>query len=220
MSSDERWLSALWPMIERHLPPPPATIVELGCGRFGGFVPRLRQHGYEPLGIDPSAPDGEEYRRLQFEQSDLPPHLDGLIACTSLHHVADPTEVVVKMAGSMGPAGVAIIVEWDWESMDDATARWCFERAPNDGWIQRRHEGWNASAQPWDSYLRTWASEHGIHSVHRLLGELDERFERVSCDRGPFFFADLDGTTEAEELEAIDSGAIQPGRIDYVGRLA
>jgi SAM-dependent methyltransferase len=220
MSSNDRWLSALWPVVHRHLPPRPATVVELGCGRLGGFVPRLLEHGYEALGIDPSAPDGPDYRRLEFEHSELPPHVDGLIACTSLHHVADPIEVVDKMAGSLASGGLVVVVEWDWESMDEATARWAFERAPEDGWIQRRHEGWKASGQSWESYLRAWASEHGIHSVRRLLDDLDQRFERVAWDRGPFFFADLDGTAEAEEIEAINSGAIRPGRIDYMGRRA
>jgi SAM-dependent methyltransferase len=220
MASNDRWLSALWPTVQRHLPPPPATVVELGCGRLGGFVPRLGRDGYEAVGIDPAAPDGEEYRQIQFEDGELPAQLDAVIACTSLHHVSDPAEVVEKMATALAPGGVAIVVEWDWESMDDATARWCFDRAPADGWIQRRHEGWEASGQPWQSYLHAWASEHGIHSAHRLLSELDERFERASCDRGPFFFADLDGTSEADELEAISSGAIAPGRVDYVGRLA
>lgn len=220
MSSHERWLSTIWPMVERHLMPPPATIVELGCGRFGGFVPRLRQQGYEAQGIDPSAPDGEEYHRVEFEQSELPPHVDGLIACTSLHHVADPTQVVAKMAASLGRAGVAIVIEWDWESVDEATARWCFDRAPADGWLQRRHEGWKASGTSWESYLRAWASEHGIHSARQLIGDLDKHFDRVACDRGPYFFADLGETTETDELNAISSGAIQPVRIEYVGRVA
>jgi SAM-dependent methyltransferase len=220
VTSDERWLSVLWPRVQSHLPPPPATIVELGCGRFGGFVPRLRQGGYEALGIDPAAPDGEEYRRTEFENVDLPPQLDGVIACTSLHHVDDPGQVMAKMASALAPTGAVIIVEWDWESVDEATACWCFERAEADGWLQRRHEGWRTSGQTWERYLRAWAGEHGIHSARQLLLDLDARFQRVACDRGPYFFADLTDTTETDELEAIRSGAIRATRIDYVGRLA
>jgi SAM-dependent methyltransferase len=192
--------------------------VELGCGRFGGFVPRLREAGYEALGIDPAAPDGEEYRRTKFENSDLPPQLDALIACTSLHHVADPGEVVAKIAGALAPTGAVIIVEWDWESVDEATACWGFERAEPDSWLSRRQDGWKASGQSWERYLRAWAGEHGIHSVGQLIRDLDGRFQRVVCDRGPIFFPDLADTTEADELDAIRSGAIRATRIDYVGR--
>jgi SAM-dependent methyltransferase len=220
VASDEQWLTALWPRVQAHLPPPPATIVELGCGRLGGFVPRLRQGGYEALGIDPTAPDGDEYRGTEFEKTELPPQLGGVIACTSLHHVGDPGEVVAKMAGALATPGVVIIVEWDWERVDEATARWCFERAEPDSWLRRRQDGWRTSGQSWERYLRAWAGEHGIHSAGQLLRYLDGRFQRVVCDRGPYFFADLTDTTEADELEAIDSGVIRATRIDYVGRLA
>jgi SAM-dependent methyltransferase len=209
----------MWPKVEQHLPPAPATIVELGCGRFGGFVPRLRQRGYVALGVDPAAPEGDGYRRTEFEHSDLPSPLNGVIACTSLHHVADPTEVLEKIAGALSPQGVLIIVEWDWEAVDDATAQWCFHRANPDGWLSRRHEGWQASGQPWEDYLREWAGEHGIHSTRQLFRELDERFQREVCDRGPYFFADLSDTSEADELEAISAGEIRAARIDYVGRV-
>jgi SAM-dependent methyltransferase len=218
MPAPERWLSALWPRIQQYLPPAPATIVELGCGGLGGFVPRLRQSGYEALGIDPQAPNGAEYVQAEFEHSDLPTPLHGVIACTSLHHVADPGEVVAKIAAGLDPGGVLVVVEWDWEAIGEETARWAFERAEPDSWLSRRQEGWKASGQPWDGYFRTWASEHGIHGAPALLRELDERFQRVVCERGPFFFADLVQTGEADELEAISSGKIPAVRIDYVGR--
>ena len=72
----------------------------------------------------------------------------------------------------------------------------------------------------WDEYLRESAGGHGLHSARALVRELDERFERVQFERGAYLFPELDGTTEAEELDAIASGAVQPLRIDYVGRLS
>ena len=192
--------------------------MELGCGRFGGFVPRLRESGYEAYGIDPAAPEGDGYLPTEFERTELPSPLSAVIACTSLHHVADPAEVVARIADSLDPGGVLLVVEWDWEAVDEQTARWAFQRAEPDSWLSRRHEGWNASGQPWERYFRSWAGEHGIHSAGALLRELDERFQRVACERGPFFFADLTDTSEADESEAIRSGAIRAVRIDYLGR--
>ena len=218
MASSEQWLAAVWPAVRDHLPDPPATVVELGCGRVGGFVPRLRQEGFETIGIDPEAPDGEDYRRIEFERCDLPAQLDAIIACTSLHHVADPDEVVAKIADALDPNGLVIVVEWDWESFDEATARWCSDRAEDGSWLQRRLEGWTASGQPWEDHFRSWAAEHGIHSARELLGRLDERLQRVSCERGPFLFADLVGVSEADEREAIGAEEIRALRVDYVGR--
>lgn len=195
-------------------------MLEIGCGRLGGFVPRLRADGYEAVGIDPVAPEGDGYRRVEFEHSDLLPAPEGVIACTSLHHVAEPGEVLDKVAGVLASGGCVIVVEWDWEGFNEATARWCFERLKSDSesWLHHRRDEWRASGQTWERYLRSWAEGHGLHSARRLLRDLDQRFERVLCDRGPYFFAELNDTSEAEELDAINAGKIRAVRIDYVGR--
>ena len=194
--------------------------LEIGCGRLGGFVPRLRADGYEAVGIDPVAPEGDSYHRVEVEHSDRLPAPEVVIACTSLHHVAEPGEVLDKVASALAPAGVVIVVEWDWEGFDEATARWCFERLESEpeSWLHHRRDEWRASGQKWERYLRSWADGHGLHSARRLLRDLDQRFECVLCDRGPYFFAELNETSEADELGAINAGRIRAVRIDYVGR--
>ena len=219
---EERRLATLWPNIRSNLPPPPATVVELGCGRLGGFVPALRGGGYNALGIDPAAPEGVSYQQVEFERSDLPVDLDAIVACVSLHHVGDPARVLDRIAGVLVPGGTVVVIEWDWESFDEATARWCFERLAEPdghGWLRHQRDQWSGSAQPWEEYLRGWATQHGLHSAPRLVRELDARFRRITCDRGPYFFPELAQTTEADELEAINAGEIRATRIDYVGRL-
>jgi hypothetical protein len=114
-----------------------------------------------------------------------------------------------------------IVVEWDWESFDEATARWGFERLDveeSSGWLAGRREHWVASGLPWESYLQGWAAEHGLHGAGGLVRRLDERFERLACERGAYLFPELADTTEADELSAIDAGQIRATRIDYVGR--
>jgi SAM-dependent methyltransferase len=168
------------------------------------------------------APEGDSYRQVEFEQSELPEQLDAVVACTSLHHVAEPSDVLDKIEHALAPSGLVIVVEWDWESFDEATAHWCFERLGQprqESWLRRRHDDWRASAQTWEDYLRGWAHNEGLHSGRRLLSELDQRFQRLVCVRGPYFFTDLAQTSEADELDAITSGQIRATRIDYVGRL-
>jgi hypothetical protein len=46
----EPWLAPLRPFVRSRLPPTPASVVEIGCGSLGGFVPELRQCGYEAVG--------------------------------------------------------------------------------------------------------------------------------------------------------------------------
>lgn len=222
MSSKQRWLDLIWPTVRADLPAPPAVVVDVGCGSLGGFVPALEQDGYQAIGVDPHAPEGASYRRIEFEQSDLSVPADAVIACTSLHHVADPAEVVDRIADVLAPGGAVVVVEWDWQRFDEASARWAFERLdPADepkGWLTGARERWLASGLPWDDYLTGWAGQHGLHGAGALVDELDRRFDRVSCERGAYLFSDLPGTSEAEELRAIEAGEIQALRIDYLGR--
>src|SRR5436305_6435970 len=165
VASHNSWLAAVWPKVRFRLPAPPAVVVEIGCGPEGGFVPMLRQSGYQALGVDPRAPEGSSFRRVEFERCELPTRADAVVACTSLHHVAEPDEVLEKVARSLRPGGVVIVVEWDWESFDERTARWAFDRVgppESGGWLGRRREGWVASHQSWRSYLRAWATEEGL----------------------------------------------------------
>ncbi len=94
MTPDERWLAAVWPFVRAWLPGPPAAVVEIGCGPLGGFVPMLRSAGYDAAGVDPKAPDGPWYHRVEFERYEMPGPAKAVVACTSLHHVADVGQVL------------------------------------------------------------------------------------------------------------------------------
>lgn len=222
----DRWLEALWPFVRRALPPAPASVLELGCGPQGGYVPRLLDSGYEAVGVDRKAPGGGAFHQLDFEHYEPPRPVDAVVASRSLHHVHDPAEVARRIAAALRPGGSLVVVEWAWERFDEQTANWCFERLPpapageDHGWLQRRQAEWLASGQPWDTYFPGWAASHGIHPAGRILRELDERFERVSCEDAPYFFAELGDVGEPEEQAAMDAGEVRATGIRYVGALA
>ena len=221
MSSKQLWLEAMYPRVRSWLPAAPSVVLELGCGSAGGFVPALLSDGFQAVGIDPEAPEGAGYRRIEFERSELPDDVDAVVASVSLHHVEDTGKVLDRVAAALKPGGTVVVIEWDWESFDEPSARWGFERldweAEDRGWLHRGHEHWVASGQPWEEYLRGWATGHGLHSARALVEGLDERFERVSCERGAYLFPELAHTTEDDELQAIESGLVRALRIDYVG---
>lgn len=218
-SPRERWLRAVWEIVEPHLPQPRSSIVELGCGPLGGLVPRLRAAGHVATGIDPQAPDEPFYQRIEFEHARLPEHVDVVVACLALHHVGDPASVIERIAGALGDGGSVVVVEWDWEAFDERTARWSFARLPAEpeSWLHRRREEWIASQQPWAAYLETWALQHGLHRAQELLDLLDRRFERRVRAPGPYLFPELVDTDEADEQAAIERAEIRPTRVDYVG---
>lgn len=182
----------------------------------------LRSSGYEALGVDPEAPDGEGYLQVEFEQSELDLDVDAAVASASLHHIADPAEVLDRVTTMLGAGGTLVVIEWAWEDFDEATAEWCFQRlGPEEepGWLHRRRDEWEASGQPWRLYLQAWAEEEGLHSAGALTRLLDERLERVQLARGPYLFPNLPLTTEEDERAAIEVGEIRAMRVDYTGTL-
>lgn len=220
MTPGDRWLATTWPLVRAHLPAPPARVMDVGCGRLGGFVPILRSDGYDAFGIDPQAPNEPHYHRIQVERAVISNRVDVAIASVALHHVACPAKVIDRVISTLESGGSVIVVEWAWERFDEPTRQWCFERlGPNGdtGWLHRRREEWLASGQDWTRYVHEWAEREGLQAGDDLVRLLDERLDRQLLRRGPYFFPDLPDTTEADEQNAIDAGQIRACRIEYVG---
>lgn len=181
----------------------------------------LRSAGYEAAGVDPEAPELPWYHRTEFERYEVSVPVQAVVACTSLHHVADVGQVLSLVETALVAGGTLVVVEWARERFDAATAQWCFAHLaqPSDdsGWLQRRHDAWRASGLPWEGYCEAWAQEEGLHAGQEILRELDARFDPQSLAYGPYFFPDLADVSESEEQAAIDAGEIQANRIAYVG---
>src|SRR5215472_3121235 len=109
MSSDERWLAAAWPLVRDRLPSPAGAVVEIGCGPLGGFVPMLRSAGYDALGVDPEAPDGPWYHQLEFERYEPSGRVTAVVACASLHHVADLGDVLDRAGAALAGGGTIVV---------------------------------------------------------------------------------------------------------------
>jgi SAM-dependent methyltransferase len=223
LTADEIWLAATWPLVRAQLPSPPSRIIEIGCGEAGGHVPALLDAGYQAVGIDPEAPAGAGYRAIPFEQYRPDEKVDAVLASLSLHHVADLGQVLDQVAGVLWPGGTMVVIEWGWETFDEATARWCFGQPLRDPeepgtWLAHIHAQWLDSGQPWPEFCRNWAEGHGLHRLTAIQAALADRFTTVHQSRGPYYFPDLADTGPAGEQAAIDTGQIRAGCLRYAGR--
>jgi SAM-dependent methyltransferase len=223
MSPDEIWLAATWPFVRTQLPPPPARIIELGCGQAGGHITRMLDAGYAATGVDPEAPDGHVYRRVRFEdyRPDVP--ADAVVASLSLHHVAKLAVVLDRVCGLLRPGGTLVVIEWAWENFDQATAQWCFRHQLRDSgetgaWLGDLRTEWSQSGQSWEKFCRGWAEGHGLHTSAAIRRELDARFLLNHQATGPYYFPELADADMTAEQAAIDAGEIRPGCLLYTGR--
>lgn len=223
MSPEGRWLGTVWPFLVENLPTAPARVIEIGCGSKGGFVPALLDGGYDAVGVDPQAPPGSRYRQIEFERYTPDRPVDVVVACTSLHHVADLDDVMGRTAAALVRDGILVVIEWAWERFDKPTATWCFDRlgptAPDgeDGWLHAQREHWVASGKPWAAYVRSWATAAEMHTGREIRQALESRFVIRSGAYGPYFFSDLrEDVTEAEEQAAIEVGQIRATGVRYI----
>ena len=224
VSPDSIWLAATWPFVRGQLPPPPARVIELGCGTAGGHIPTLIRAGYDATGVDPEAPEGPAYVRTAFEEFRPPGPADAVVASVSLHHVGDPAVVLDHVAEILAPGGVLVVVEWISEGFDQATARWCFghrlrDQAEPGAWLGGMSAGWTESGLGWADFFRGWLDEHGLHAAATIRHELDARFAVTHLSTGPFYFPDLADAGADAEQAAIDAGQIRAGCLRYAGRV-
>ena len=102
-----------------QLPPPPRRVLEIGCGREGGLVEQLVAHGYDALGVDPDAPEGERFRRAEFQT--VSGEWDAVVAGRVLHHVNPLGESLDHLA-TLAP--LLVVDEFAWNLIDAAAQDW------------------------------------------------------------------------------------------------
>jgi SAM-dependent methyltransferase len=217
----QRWLASEWLFIAAALPPPPARLLEIGCGAEGGIVPAALAAGYEAVGVDPQAPTGAAYRQMPFERYEPSSGIDAVVSVQAMHHLSDLDAAVDRIDRMLTSDALVVIVEWAWERIDEATARWLFARVPaeaNSGWAGQRRDDWRASGLPWPEYRDRWAREHGLHRWDRVEAALGKRFDTFFRADVPSLFGDVAEISEGTERAAIDAGEIVTTGVHWVGR--
>jgi SAM-dependent methyltransferase len=185
------------------LPPPPARVLEIGCG--AGILARaVDAAGYDVIAIDPEAPDGPIFRRTSLEELDEAGPFDAAVASYALHHIENLHPAIDQIADLLTVGGKLVIEEFGWDRVDQATAAW---------YGQQQGEGST------ESVLSAWADEHeGLHGYEEMRRALDGRFRESLFEWRPYLYRCLErDDTEPSEREAIKEGDIQAVGFRYVG---
>jgi hypothetical protein len=200
-------VSGFGTFVLKQLPPPPQRVLEVGCGHEGGLVGLLTDSGYDALGVDPHAPEGERFRRTEFQEIDG--EYDAVVAERVLHHVNPLDEGIAKLA-SLAP--LIVVDEFAWNKID----------ADAQDWYEHQHRMLRATgADPYGpSNLDEWRGRHaGLHSDDTLLAALRSHYEEELFERIPYLHRWLEGpSSEALERTLVDSRAIPAIGYRWVGR--
>jgi hypothetical protein len=188
-----------------QLPPPPLRVLEIGCGREGGLVAQLAAAGYDALGVDPDAPEGERFVRATFQDAArtsnsvlLAGSWGAVVAGRVLHHV-EPLAESLDLLATLAP--LLVVDEFAWNRIDDAAQ----------DWYEGQHRLLRAAGAepPGPPSLDDWRARHrDLHSDDVLLPALRARWRELVHEPRPYLYRWLDGpSSEALEQSLVDAGA-------------
>ena len=214
MDDSAGWERSVEEFVLAQIGGPPARVLEVGCGE-GELARALARDGYSVTAIDPRAPEGPIFRRERIEEFSDPGRFNHVVASLSLHHVEDLGVALGNIADLLREGGRLVVVEFAWDRIDEATARWALEHLPGDSsegrsWLGHCCRGERCAAE--------WAAERGFHGYRRMRDELGCRFAEVHFEWVPYLYPDLgEEVSEADEMAAIEAGAINAIGFRYVG---
>jgi SAM-dependent methyltransferase len=205
MAAERETLVGTEDFVRSQLPPPPARVLEVGCGD-GRLAMALAAAGYRVTAIDPRAPVGAIFRQVTLEAFDSAEPFNAAVAIVCLHHVAEVGSAVRKIAGLLTPRGRLIVEEFAKERfVEPSTAQWY--------WRQRN------VGTDFERWLRDWIEEHAdVHEFATIRLHLERQFVRRYFAHVPYLHLyDLDPAVEPLERALIARGEIEATGIRYVG---
>jgi SAM-dependent methyltransferase len=177
--------------IRAWLPPPPARVLEVGCGD-GALTRLLAQAGFDVTGLDPEAPEGEGFVRGSLEDFRADAPFDAAVAIRSLHHVHDLPRALDSLRAALRPEARLVLFEFAAEHYDDDARRWAAEHG-----IEPK-----------------WNLEHVI-PLAELRAALGERFQLLLDEPAAYLALEAG----REDLATIEEAAIERGELRAAGAL-
>jgi SAM-dependent methyltransferase len=157
--------------IADHLPPPPARVLDAGCGS-GELADRIRDAGYEVTAIDIDPKLASPAVRVADICSYEDAPFDAIIFSLSLHHVHELSKAVDQAFSLLKPGGRLIVDEFAHERGDAA--------------IADRFYGEQGSLERWHEHHRD------LHTGTAMIDAISRRFPVMSLTQVPYLYRYLD----------------------------
>lgn len=194
-----------------HLPPPPARVLDAGCGR-GELATTLQRLGYSVTAIDIDPPADAQPLVVRADVThfhDDP--FDAVLFSLSLHHVADLAEAARRARALTKPGGVLIIDEMAWERADRGTATWFYDMAA-------ALEAHPVVVDPEGEWLHRHRDAHPMHTGQAMIDAISTSFDIVEQTAVPYLHRYLAGWgARRSSVAKIEEIRIQDDTLTAIG---
>jgi SAM-dependent methyltransferase len=182
---------AVFAWLAGMLPPPPARILDAGCGD-GAVSRRLSDAGYGVTSIDadPAAVAAARSAGVPAVRADLASYdnepFDAVVMLLSLHHMHPLGAVLDRVTGLLRPGGTLVLDEYAWDWADDSAIRWFYDVAA----ILAAADVIDTPAAG-DQLLARWRARHTVDGAmcnggDAMIAAVSARLGNVTVRRVPY----------------------------------
>jgi ubiquinone/menaquinone biosynthesis C-methylase UbiE len=191
--------------LDRHLPTPPARVLEVGAGD-GAVAVALADRGYAATALDlpggePRTHAGVEWIEADFLHYEPGRPFDAVLFTRSLHHMQPIERALDRAREALAPEGLLIAEEFAFDRVNVHTARWLYDLESvlvAAGIVAPAPPEHEAERRP----LARWRLEHQhdppLASGHDMLAAVRERFELKAVEEAPYLYRYLGERMSAE----------------------
>lgn len=220
------------------LPPPPARILDAGCGG-GALSAWLARLGYRVTAIDADAAAVAAARsagvpaiRADLASYDDEP-FDAVVMLLALHHMHPLDAVLGRVARLVRPGGLLALDEFAWDRADHATIRWFYDTAAvlaaagvNDPQASAANPPRGDGLPGRDNLTRRWRLQHvadgtACNTGNAMIEAVRARFCQVKIEPVPYLARHLaDPSAHPEvfaELDRIEREHLADGTLSATG---
>lgn len=209
--------SSVTEFVRTWLPPPPATVLEVGAGT-GDLARRLNEAGYDVTPIDPVATNDAVVHAVTLEEFSEDKQYDAVVASRSLHHIPNLEAAIVKIHEYVDATGHVLLNDFGWERVDEPTGKWLYSQLQDQD-TQNPEEREEESFSEWFEH---WRAEHAdLHQSDEMLDTLRDRFTECYYAGCPYLvgeYVDGDPDLVRTERSLIMDGTIRAAGFRFVGQ--